>query len=155
MKKLFLIVIALVSMQLTAQEKRESHERKQKMDRAERMSEYTPDEIAQLQTKQMTLDLNLTEAQQSQVLAINLKNAQSRKAMMEARKENKESGKGTKDISKEDKLKMKNEMLDRKIALKQQMKEILNKEQFEKWEAMAEKKMSRGRDQKKQMMRKK
>lgn len=151
MKKLFLIALAFVSLQMTAQEKRD-HERKQKMERAERMSEYTPEEMAQLQTKKMTLDLDLTEAQQEQIMAINLKNAQSRKAMMEARKAHMEENKEVKAISKEEKLKLKNDMLDRKIEIKKQMKEILNKEQYEKWEAMAKEKMSKGRHQKKQMM---
>lgn len=152
MKKIFLIALAFVSLQMTAQEKRDHHERKQKMERAERMSEYTPEEMAQLQTKQMTLDLDLTEAQQKQIMAVNLKNAQSRKAMMEDRKARMEEHKEAKEISKEEKLKMKNDMLDRKIEMKKQMKEILNKEQYEKWEAMAKEKMSKGRHHKKQMM---
>ncbi|WP_123912634.1 DUF4890 domain-containing protein [Hanstruepera neustonica] len=151
MKKIFLIALAFVSLQMTAQEKRD-YERKQKMERAERMSEYTPEEMAQLQTKKMTLDLDLTEAQQKQIMAINLKNAQSRKAMMEARKARMEENKEVKAISKEEKLKLKNDMLDRKIEMKKQMKEVLNKEQYEKWEAMAKEKMSKGRHQKKQMM---
>ncbi len=151
MKKIFLIALALVSLQMTAQEKRELHERKQK---SERMSDYTPQEIAQLQTKQMTLDLDLTEAQQDKIMAINLKNAESRKAMMEARKERMEN-KEAKEISKEEKLKLKNDMLDRKIEIKKQMKAVLNDEQYQKWEAMVQKKMDRGRQYKKQRTHKK
>lgn len=154
MKKIFLIGLILASLQLTAQEKREHHERKQKMERAERMSDYTPEEMAQLQTKQMTLDLDLTEAQQNQIMAINLKNAKARKAMMEARKERMDK-EDVKEISKEERLQMKNDMLDRKIEMKRQMKEILNEDQYKKWEAMAKEKMDKGRHQKKQMMRKK
>lgn len=152
MKKLFLIALALVTIQISAQERR-GHHKQDKKERAERMSEYTPEEIAELQTKQMTLHLDLTEAQQKQIMAINVENAKSRKAFMEERKKARENGE-RKEPSKEEQLKMKNEILDKKIAVKRQMKEILNKEQYDKWEAMAKEKMEKGRRQKKEMMRK-
>lgn len=151
MKKLFLIALALVAIQVSAQERR-GH-KQDKKERAERMSEYTPEEIAELQTKQMTLQLDLTEAQQKQIMAINVENAKSRKAFMEERKQAMENDEQEKP-SKEERLKMKNDILDKKIAVKKQMKEILNKEQYEKWEAMIEEKMKKGRGQKKEMMRK-
>ncbi len=150
MKRIFLIAMALVTLQVSAQEKKEHHKKTDKKERAERMSEYTPEEIAQLQTKQMTLDLNLTGEQQQQVMVINVENAKSRKAFMESRKKDMDS----KEPTKEEKLKMKNDMLDHKIKMKRKMSEVLNKEQFEKWEVMAEEKMKKARHQKKQMMHK-
>lgn len=152
MKKLFLIALALITIQVSAQERR-GHHKQDKKERAERMSEYTPEEVAELQTKQMTLQLDLTEAQQKQIMALNVENAKFRKAFMEERKKAKEND-DAKEPTKEERLKMKNDMLDKKIAVKKQMKEILNAEQYKKWEAMAEEKMKKGRGQKKEMMRK-
>lgn len=153
MKKLVLIALALITLQATAQE-RKDRQKMDKKERAERMSKYTPEEIAEIQTKQMTLQLDLSEAQQKQIMAINVENAKSRKAMMEKRKEAMDNGE-RKEPTKEERLQMKNAMLDRQIAIKKQMKDILNKEQYEKWEAMAKEKMKKGRHQKKQMMHKK
>ncbi|WP_250434577.1 hypothetical protein [Hanstruepera flava] len=153
MKKLVLIALALITLQATAQE-RKDRQKMDKKERAERMSQYTPEEIAEIQTKQMTLQLDLSEAQQKQIMVINVENAKSRKAMMEKRQKAMED-KEKMELTKEDKLKIKNDMLDRQIAMKKQMKDILNKEQYEKWEAMAKEKMKKGRHQKKQMMHKK
>lgn len=122
MKKLVVIALALITLQVSAQEQR--RERGNHVD-------YTPEEMAQLQTKKMTLDLDLTEAQQRQVSAINLENAKARKEKMKAFKGKKENGEKP---SKEEMLKMKNDRLDAQIAMKKKMKSILNDEQFEKWE---------------------
>ena len=118
MKKLVMIAIALITIQVSAQEGKNRH------------ADFSPEEMAQLQTKKMTLALDLTEAQQQQISAINLENAKVRKAKMESRRQ---KVKGEKP-SKEDMLKMKNERLDAQIANKKRMKTILNAEQYEKWE---------------------
>ena len=124
MKKLIVIAIALFTLQINAQERGEK-----RVDRPD----FTPEEMAQLQTKKMTLDLDLTEAQQREVAKINLENAKARKAKMEAFKGKKEKMKGERP-SKEELLNMKNEMLDAQIANKQKMKRVLNEKQLEKWE---------------------
>ena len=151
MKKLFLIALALVTIQVTAQHKKEGHK---KGDRMERMNDYTPEEMAELQTKKMTLHLDLNEAQQQKVMAINLENAKDRKSIIETRKKMKESNE-SEPISKEDKLKMKNDMLDKQIAMKQKMKSILDEKQYVKWEEMAAKRSEKGRALKKEMTHKK
>ena len=101
------------------------------------MANLEPEEIATLQTKKMTLRLDLTDAQQQDIYKINLENAKLRKAHMaerKARKENSEASKPTK----EERLAMANKMLDHKIEVKAKMKKILNEEQYTKWEtAMA------------------
>jgi len=101
------------------------------------MANLEPEEIATLQTKKMTLHLDLTDAQQQDIYKINLENAKLRKAHMverKARKENSEASKPTK----EERLAMANKMLDHKIEVKAKMKKILNEEQYTKWEtAMA------------------
>lgn len=130
MKKLILIALAFIGLQATAQELKQKHGGERK-DRMEKMQDLTPEEMATLQTKKMTLHLDLTEAQQKQIQALNLEEATLRKAKMEEYKKLKESGeKPTKDM----RVKMMNEKLDHEIELKQKMKTILNAEQFEKWE---------------------
>lgn len=94
---------------------------------------FTPQQMAELQTKKMVLALDLTSAQESKVLAYNQKMAAQRKAMMQKRKTMKESGKT---LSSEERFKMQKEMLDRQIKNQAEMKKILNKEQYEQWKNM-------------------
>lgn len=131
MKRLLIIAIALISIQGIAQQ--QGTQRANRVDRAQRMSDLTPEEAATLQTKKMTLHLDLNESQQKQIQKINLENAIVRKSMMESFKEKKENGSIEKP-SKEARLQMMNTRLDRQIAMKAKMKTILNKEQFDKWE---------------------
>jgi periplasmic protein CpxP/Spy len=132
MKKLILIAIAMIAIQVSAQDSKErpNKERSAKMDK---FQDITPEEMASLQTKKMTLHLDLNESQQKEIQKINLENAIDRKAKMEARKAQKANGTITKP-SKEEQLKMMNERLDNQIEMKEKMKKILNDEQFAKWE---------------------
>ena len=78
----------------------------------------------------MTLDLDLNASQQDQVYEIHLENAKLREAKREARSKDKDSGeKPGKDHLYERLV----ERLDHKIATKQKMKAILDKDQYEKW----------------------
>ena len=134
MKNIVLIAIAFLTLNATAQE----HKKDKKRARAEMMKDYTAEEQATLQTKKMTLALDLSEAQQKDIYALNLANAKERKAKMKER----EAKKGEKP-SKEERYKMQNEMLDKKIAMKKKMKQILNDEQFAKWEKMMQRRKSK------------
>ncbi len=131
MKRLIIIALALVSIQSFAQEGMK--ERPNREERAQRMSDLTPEETANLQTKKMTLHLDLSEAQQKEIYAINLENATKRKKMMDTFRAKKESG-NMERPSEEQRLAMKNAKLDHQIAMKAKMKKILNEEQFDKWE---------------------
>lgn len=124
MKKLIVIALALVTLQVSAQEKKE---------RIQRGADFTPEEMAQLHTKKMTLELDLTKEQQEQVAALNLENAKAKKTQMEARKNRKKTDEKP---SKEEVLKMKNDRLDAQIANKQKMKRILTADQYKKWEEL-------------------
>tara|TARA_R110002012_G_scaffold17930_5_gene66737 strand:+ start:46271 stop:46735 length:465 start_codon:yes stop_codon:yes gene_type:complete len=146
MKKLFLIALALVTIQMSAQDRKKMHK---KGDRAEQMQSYTPEEMAELQTKKLTLELDLTEAQQKQIMDLNVENAKERKAMMEKRQE-RQKDKEEKAVSKDDKLKMKNDMLDKQIAMKANMKKILTEEQYKKWENLKKERKEKGRNSQKQ-----
>lgn len=133
MKKVVIILIALVTLQLTAQDKKKVYQKEGQRERMETMRDLTPEEMATIQTKKMTLHLDLTKAQQQKMQAFLLDEATLRKAKMEEHKAMKENGE-TKAFTKEDKFKMMNERLDHQITVKQKMKSILNAEQFEKWE---------------------
>ena len=133
MKKIVIILIALATLQVTAQDRKREHQKDGQKERMETMKDLSPDEIATLRTKKMTLHLDLNEAQQNKIQALFLEEAKMRKVKMEEHKAMKESSE-TKTFTKEDKFKMMNERLDHQIEVKQKMKSILNEEQFEKWE---------------------
>lgn len=145
MKKLAIIAIALITLQATAQDKKEEHRhREHNKERHADMKDFSAEEIAQLKTKKMTLELDLTEAQQKRISKLNLDEAKIKKAKMEARKKTKENG-DAKKRTKEERLKMMNERLDLQIERKKEMKYILEAKQYEKWEKMQERKHMKGK----------
>ncbi len=101
---------------------------------------YTPQQMAELQTKKMTLALDLTPAQQSKVMALNQKMATERSARMQKFRSMRESGNT---MTSEDRFKMQNEILDIQIKNQAEMKKILNKDQYEQWEKMRKKRANR------------
>tara|TARA_B110000091_G_scaffold213798_1_gene264451 strand:- start:23599 stop:24072 length:474 start_codon:yes stop_codon:yes gene_type:complete len=133
MKKLIFAFVILITMSTQAQDgKREFKERKSEEKRTF-LKDLTPEEIATLKTKKMTLHLDLTDAQQREVKKINLENATQRNTKREVHKSNRESGNATKP-TKGERLKMMNERLDQQIVTKKKVKSILNEGQYEKWE---------------------
>lgn len=144
MKKLILIaLVAMVAFQVSAQNSKERPNR-ERSPRMDKFQDLTPEEMATMQTKKMTLHLDLNESQQKEIQKINLENAIDRKAKMEARIAQRENGTMAK-TTKEERLKMMNERLDKQIAMKAKMKKILNDEQFAKWEKQQEE-MNRKRE---------
>lgn len=99
------------------------------------MMNMSPEQTATLQTKRMTLALDLTDAQQKQIQSLNLENATKRAAKMKEIKAKKESGELKKPTS-DDRYAMQLAMLDHQIAQKNNMKKILDKDQYAKWEKM-------------------
>ena len=99
------------------------------------MKDLTLEQMATLQTKRMTLALDLTDSQQKQIQSVNLENAAHRMEKMDEMKERRESGERKK-LSTEERYSMQIAMLDRQIAQKAKMKQILNKDQYAKWEKL-------------------
>lgn len=95
----------------------------------------SPEQMATLQTKRMTLALDLTDAQQKQIQSLNLENATKRADKMKEMKAKKESGELKKPTS-EDRFAMQSALLDHQIAQKERIKKILDKDQYAKWEKM-------------------
>ena len=137
MKKLVVIVLALVAMHVQAQERAPRDGKK--MERMHKKMNFSPEQMATIQTKKMTLHLDLTEAQQKEIYAINLANSKTRKAKMDAHKKMKDGAKSKKP-SKEMRFEIMNEQLDQQIATKKKMKAVLSADQFEKFEKVQHRK---------------
>ena len=123
MKKLSLLVIMLISISAFSQQKGQQH----KGDKADMSAE----EMATLQTKKLTLQLNLNEAQQQEVKKLYIEKAEERKAIMAERK--KMSAEDLEKL-KESRFERSNAGLDKQLAHQEKMKQILNEEQFKKWQ---------------------
>ncbi|WP_242130534.1 hypothetical protein [Aestuariivivens marinum] len=126
MKKFLLIALAIASLQVVAQEQKKEGPKYQ-----DKMMKLSAEEMATLQTKKMTLHLDLNDKQQKEIYVINLENAKLRKTHMEARKAKRQAGEKP---SQEERVSMMNAQLDRKIEIKKKMKTILSEDQFTKWE---------------------
>jgi hypothetical protein len=95
------------------------------------MANMSAEEMATLQTKKLTLLLDLNQAQQQEIKNLYQKNAEERKAMMaEHRKMSAEDA----EKSKEKRFERGNARLDQELAHQEKMKQILNEEQFKKWQ---------------------
>ncbi|CAM4208004.1 hypothetical protein [Zobellia nedashkovskayae] len=127
MKKIIVALVCMVGLTAMAQ-KEKGHGR-------DGMKDLTAEQIATLHTKKMTLALDLTSAQQEKVKAITLEQAKERKAKYAERKAQKEEGERKKPTS-EERYAMENAKLDKMIAQKAEMKNILSAEQYEKWQKM-------------------
>lgn len=130
MKKLLLIALAFISIEGIAQPKSQRTERK---DMSHKAIVLTPEESAGLQTKRLTLHLDLNESQQKEIYKLNLENATKRLATREANKAKRASGVIEKP-TKQDYLSRENAKLDQQISTKMKMNYILNSEQRAKWE---------------------
>ncbi|NAY92233.1 hypothetical protein GTQ34_09905 [Muricauda sp. JGD-17] len=97
--------------------------------------DLTPEQLATLKTKKLTLALDLTQAQQDEVMKLSLVEAENRKARREEIKGKKESG-DWEEPTPEQRFEMENARLDRQIAQQQKMKQVLTEEQYEVWKKM-------------------
>lgn len=120
MKKVMIIFMALTTFAITAQNK--DSERKEQ--RSEQKENFTPEQKAELHAKKMTLDLGLNEAQQTKVNQV----------LFEMQKNKPERSENRKEMTDTQKFEAKAAMLDRRIAMKKAMKEILTEEQYTKWD---------------------
>ncbi|OMP31590.1 hypothetical protein [Mangrovimonas sp. DI 80] len=129
MKKIILMMaIALIAFQANAQQGPRDFQKGNRGDRMGMLQDLTPEQASEIHTKRMTLNLDLTEAQQKQIQVINLEEATYRKAQMEARQNMTQ-----KPTSDEIAARM-NARLDHQIAYKKKVKNILTEEQYQKWE---------------------
>ena len=109
-----------------------AQDRKDRPNRKGDRTEISAEQKAELITKKMTLKLDLNKSQQDKVMALHLDNFSKMETKRKELKANREDGKR---LTKEERHDQKLAMLDHKIEMKNEMKSILNAEQFEKWEA--------------------
>lgn len=127
MKKMLLIAALMIGGFMTAQDGPRHRDGDHKMMNA------TPEEMAEMQTKKLTLALVLDDAQQKKVYDLELAEAKTRKAKMEAFREARKAGeKPTEDQRKE----MRTSMMDAMIAHQEKMQGILTEKQFDQWRKM-------------------
>ena len=134
MKQYLILALLSISTLLQAQESAKFAEKKQERSQMKKMSS---EQIATLKSKKMTLELDLSEEQQSQVYDLIYSEIESKKLNIENRK--KES------LSQEERYALKSKHLDNMIAHKKAMRSILTDEQYNKWTKF------RGKDKRKKL----
>jgi len=135
MKKVLILCLVLVGTTLYAQPPGHK-ENGPREERREKMSEFTPQQRAELKTKKMTLALDLNPTQQTAIQKLNLEIETDR----QARKEN---SKDKKALTTAEKFEKASQRLDAEIAVKKQLKAILTEAQFEKFEKSHARKQNR------------
>ena len=140
MKKVIVAVLLVVGMTTYAQERGEKRER------------LTPEQKVELQIKKLKLDLDLNDKQTADIKKIVVEQVKKRDA-----KRAEFDTKRTKDVkpTPEEIFQNKSQMLDEKIAMKAEMKKILNAEQYEKWQKIQAEKSENKKDIAKKMHSKK
>ena len=126
MKKLLVLALLIVGITTIAQERKNKNQ-------GDQMEQFTPEQHTQLMLKKMTLEVDLTEAQQkniSEFISNQVAKKEAHKAEMKANRE-----KAVKP-TKEERFTMQMQMLDEQIASKKRMEKILNAKQFEKWTSL-------------------
>lgn len=104
-------------------------------------SDFTSEQKAILKTKQMALELDLTDGQQKQMLALNKKWAEEKTTQKAAMKSvNKE------EMTSDERFNHMNAMLDSKIAHQNEVKKILSEEQYNAWKKAAKKMQHRSKE---------
>jgi len=132
MKKVFMTCLLLVSISLQAQPPGQGRSEHRKAVH-EKMKELTPQQRAELKTKKMVLELDLTIEQQLEIQKLNLEIESEREKMKRQKKKLEE-------ISAYDFFDRTSKMLDKKIAAKKRLQSILGEEQFEKFQRSRERK---------------
>lgn len=121
MKNTLMIVIAFITFTLSGQ----NDMGKDKQFRQENRKNFTPEQKAELHSKKLTLELDLTDSQQKEI----------KKLLLDHKKQKSSNSEKRKDISVENKYEGKKTALDRRIIMKREFKKILTSKQYEKWES--------------------
>lgn len=134
MKKLIVLALLIVGTTIVAQQRnRQAPGNKQAP--GNRIEQFTAEQKSQLMLKKMTLELDLTDAQQKDMSAFISEKTAKKEALIAEMKAKKEKGvRPTKD----ERFAMAMKMMDEKIASKKTMQKILNAKQYEKWASLIE-----------------
>ncbi len=138
MKQLAVLAMALLSINAFSQRHHDSKRVKRGI------TELSAEQLATLHTKKLTLVLDLTESQQTKIMAISLEEAEFKKAKHEELKAKKKSEEWKKP-SADERFEMANARLDHKIAQQQKMKQVLTQEQYQTWKEIQLKRAMKGK----------
>ena len=126
MKNLIIVVFVFITWTSFPQQNRnERGEHKKEM--RQKGNKLSPEQKAELSSKKMTLQLDLNEAQQKKLYAVELEHAKLRNARFQNKKNKVE-------LNDEERFKLKTERLDDQIAIRKEMKSILTEKQYEIWQ---------------------
>ena len=139
--KNLVIMLVLLSSTLTLAQRPNGHgQRNRGPQQMAHYKDFTAQQIATLETKKLTLMLDLSANQQEKIQAINLEIATNRKAMHDQRQAQKQDNTSRQELSSEQRYAKLTEQLDQRIAIKAKFKEILNDQQYERWEKLQKQK---------------
>lgn len=141
MKKFIVLASLIITSMTYGQERHPERKASHKKGKMELMKDLSTEQIATLKTKKMTLAFDLSKSQQNQVYTLLLEETTSQDAQRKERQKESSNSK----LTPEEKFNKMNSRLDKKIIHKAKLKEILSKEQFEKWEATSRKRMHQKR----------
>lgn len=136
MKNILIALVLVFAFTLTTQAQKK---------RKDKTLKYTVEQKTNLAVKKMTLFLDLSERQQNEIKPILMQKMAEKKAIIAKRKAAKENKKRP---TADEMYAMQMERLDNQILIKNKMKSILNKEQFEKFEKMQKNKMHKRKGKK-------
>ena len=135
------VIIALVLLgSITAVQAQGRQGMKKMKAQRQMLSDLAPEERATLKTKKMTLALDLTAKQQRGVQALNEEQARWNEKMKENRKEARESSETR--PSAEERYQRQNQVLDQQIAYQQQLRELLDEDQYLRWKKLKARSMA-------------
>ena len=124
------LLALMTSLGMNAQQ---GHRKGPRQERAQQKENLAPAQQAALQAKKMTLALDLNSKQQKAVESLFMAQANERESMRSDR-DNKKEVAHKERPSKEERYERNMAQLDKKIAHKTAMKDILTEDQFKKWE---------------------
>jgi hypothetical protein len=127
-----IIFMALLTTSLVAAQPQGPHGRSFDNQKEKPLHDFTPEQIAQLQTKQLTLALDLTPSQQSSVNALQLKMAKNRDANGAQKKDGR--------LTSDERYSKMISHLDAQIEVKNTFKAVLTADQYATWQKMQHRK---------------
>lgn len=143
MKRLLGILIFCATLTAVAQPGHRGNERQQQRRQFE---DLTAEQIADLQTKRMTIALDLSTSQQKKVYDLQLGQAEKMKSKQVEFEAKRKAGQRPEDMDPSERYQKESERLDNEIAYQQSMRQILNEQQYETFKELKQKrKMAQGR----------
>lgn len=105
----------------------------------------TAEQRAELQSKRLSLQLELNDAQQAQVQKVLVLQFQKADQKRAAHQQDRAEGNTPKTLSADERFELQNQRLDEQMAMQEEMKKILSPEQLEKWKEIRKDRNQKGK----------